>query len=290
MEFIKGNPREIKVGVPATAEGIVVEFFFNGTAVGLVQELPVVAGIIEFTPPYAAVAEEGVLKIEVSFVEQSDYHTKTIYGHVVSSYLEIWELRDILNTIDDDACWALEKAVRTIIDSHTGQSFGLSKETITVPARRDESLKLPKRLLSLNSIQSYEQTFETNAFNIISDGWYLERQRNDFYETRQAPPEDALLIPDAYGYKIRATSNGKTYYSVDGEWGYYGVPDAVQAAATLLASDYGCPEVGYRDSYLENIKAADWRLQFSEKSWDFTGNVRADHLLSRYVLLDWAIV
>ncbi len=79
-------------------------------------------------------------------------------------------------------------------------------------------------------------------------------------------------------------------FEITGDWGYKSVPAPVKEAARLLVNDYACSEQLYRDRYLESIKAADWRLQFSSRAWEYTGNVRADQLLSEYVILDWAVI
>jgi hypothetical protein len=97
-----------------------------------------------------------------------------------------------------------------------------------------------------------------------------------------------ITAPGATG---RATAWKDDYkFAIRGDWGYKSVPTAVQEAAKLLVNDYGCSEAVYRDRYLESIKAADWRLQFSSQAWEHTGNARADQLLSEFVLLDWAVV
>lgn len=79
-------------------------------------------------------------------------------------------------------------------------------------------------------------------------------------------------------------------FEITGDWGYERVPEPVREAARLLVNDYACSEQLYRDRYLESIKAADWRLQFSTRAWDHTGNARADHLLAEFVLMDWWVI
>lgn len=79
-------------------------------------------------------------------------------------------------------------------------------------------------------------------------------------------------------------------FKITGDWGYKTVPANVKEAARLLVNDYACSEIAYRDRYLESIRAADWRLQFSSSAWEYTGNARADQLLSEYVILDWAVI
>lgn len=103
-----------------------------------------------------------------------------------------------------------------------------------------------------------------------------------------ARPGGVTVAPGASG---RSTPWKNDYpFQITGDWGYKTVPANVKEAAKLLVNDYACSEIAYRDRYLESIKAADWRLQFNSRAWEYTGNVRADQLLSEYVILDWAVI
>lgn len=103
-----------------------------------------------------------------------------------------------------------------------------------------------------------------------------------------ARPGGVTVAPGSAG---RSTPWKNDYpFEITGDWGYKTVPAAVKEAAKLLVNDYACSESAYRDRYLESIKAADWRLQFSSRAWEATGNARADYLLSEYVILDWAVI
>jgi hypothetical protein len=73
-------------------------------------------------------------------------------------------------------------------------------------------------------------------------------------------------------------------YNISGQWGWNSVPAAVQEAAALLAHDYACADVLYRDRYLTSMTAADWRIQFNAGAFSDTGNVRANQLLEEYVI------
>lgn len=98
-------------------------------------------------------------------------------------------------------------------------------------------------------------------------------------------------ITVAPGASGKATEWKQDYpFEITGDWGYKTVPAPVKEAARLLVNDYACSESAYRDRYLESIKAADWRLQFSSRAWESTGNARADMLLSEFVMLDWAVI
>ena len=101
-------------------------------------------------------------------------------------------------------------------------------------------------------------------------------------------PGGVIVTPTASGGATKWKSDYP--FEITGDWGYKRVPEPVREAARLLVNDYACSEQLYRDRYLESIKAADWRLQFSARAWDHTGNARADHLLAEFVLMDWWVI
>lgn len=218
-----------------------------------------------------------------------------------------------------------EAAVRTIIQAHTGQKFGYSKgKTLRVEGHGETALRLPERLINLTGIGTLTANLDPLAAIIVSDGWYLKKSwaneisevaNNSVYwsDYRDSVAFDNNIYSDPDGdgqppivgplgtrpggvISAPGVSSGPTRwvddysFTITGDWGYKSVPVAVQEAAKLLINDYACSEAAYRDRYLETIKASDWELDFNSRAWDSTGNVRADQLLSEYVLLDWAAI
>lgn len=245
---------------------------------------------------------------------------------VIRPYLSIPEVKKILGEgFSDEEAKEVEAAVRHVINAHTGQSFGLSKKALTVEGHGESALRLPERLVSIEAVNTLSSVLDVSYFIIISDGWYIKKGWADataymnsgsrywgdaadddhiYHDPNDGdnPPADTtgmvgplatrpggvIVAPSALG---RATSWRDDYpFTIKGVWGYERVPEAVKEAAKLLVNDYACSEALYRDRYLESIKAADWRLQFSSRAWEYTGNARADLLLSEFVLLDWAVI
>lgn len=231
--------------------------------------------------------------------------------------------------VSDEEVWEVEAAVRHIIQAHTGQKFGLDRDKVlTVEGHGETALRLPERLVAITGVNTLTSALDARSFIIVSDGWYLKKawanatplaepngslfwgdingsagpfdnniygnyDRSDdstdtLYGPLNARPGGITVAPGASG---RATAWKQDYpFAIRGDWGYKTIPANVKEAARLLVNDYACSEAAYRDRYLESITSADWRLQFSTRSWDSTGNVRADQLLDEYVLLDWAVV
>lgn len=244
------------------------------------------------------------LKITWTLVINGETITKVDYIDVVTPYLTLSEVKAAIDsTITDDQAIAAESIVRHIINAHTGQSFGYSVDkTITVEGHGDRSLRLPERLLKITGFNTISANLDPRTTLIVSDGWYLKKGWSDVLS---AITNDALYWNTYswdeevnHGHIIVAPGAGGTPtpwrddypFTITGDWGYETVPAAVREAAKLLVSDYFCQDVKYRDAYLESIKAADWRLQFSSRSWEYTGNVRADQLLAEFVLLDWLLI
>lgn len=246
---------------------------------------------------------------------------------VVTPILPLSEIASILEvSVADEAVANTESGVRYIIRAHTGQSFGFYKnKTIAVEGHGDTALRLPERLVNMTGLATLSANLEPTSTIVTSDGWYLKKgwaheisaiSNNSQYwgggsgadVPANDPDGDGIwtlpisgepgyektghgIIISAPGYGPSPTPWRDDYpFKITGDWGYPSVPNPVKEAARLLINDYGCREAAYRDRYLQSMKAADWRLQFTSRSWEYTGNVRADQLLSEYVLLDWAVI
>lgn len=236
---------------------------------------------------------DGPLKVTWEFTIDGIPVVKEDYFEVVTPYLTLKEIRKIRPNIAEEDAWELESIVRYTINSHTGQSFGKSNKTITVRSNGDRAIKLPERLMELTSVSNAVGTFNTAGFYIASDGWYLRAVQPSVLTYKQMPNDYSLdhgpVIQTPYTAYYDNFLTGDVF-DIAGKWGYDSVPMQVRTAARLLADDFSCNEVAYRDKYLEAISASDWRLQLSPEAWAGTGNVRADHLLSEFVILDWAVV
>lgn len=261
---------------------------------------------------------EGEINIEWVFEINEVEVTKTDTFEVVTPYLTIAETKELLGITSDEDAIKAERAARLVINSHCGQSFGYAVDkTIVVEAHGEGALRLPARLIKLTGLSTLTAELDPLAAIIVSDGWYLKKGWSE--EVTPIENDSAywgntdaggFALVDSEGHVVfseekpghgavvyapgtgrRATPWRNDYpFRITGDWGYKTVPGPVKEAARLLVADYACMEVAYRDKYLESITAADWRLQFNSQSWAWTGNVRADHLLSEFVLLDWALI
>lgn len=257
-----------------------------------------------------------------------DSFEETFSYEVVTPLLTKQEIKRILDDdfATDEDIWEVEAAVRHVIQAHTGQKFGYDRgKTLTVEGHGETALRLPERLVSIMGVNTLTSALDVRSFIVTSDGWYLKKAwanatpltdgsdsqfwgdfvnnsvfDNNIYSDPDGDGDPPLVGPLASrpggiivapGASGNATPWKQDYpFEITGDWGYKSVPAAIKEAARLLVNDYACSEAAYRDRYLESIKAADWRLQFSSRAWESTGNARADFLLSDYVILDWAVI
>lgn len=265
---------------------------------------------------------EGDIEVHWNFELDGVEVEKADYFSVVTPYLTISEVKKIWPEATDEQAREVEAAVRHIINAHTGQSFGYGTKTLTVEGHGDNALRLPERCIEVTGFGTLNATLDPKAVIVVSDGWYLKKAwaaeigpltsdstywgdyRDGVFDRNIYSDPDGDGEPPLFGPLAerpggiivapgtgRATAWRNDYpFTITGKFGYKTVPAPVKEAAKLLVNDYACSEALYRDRYLESIKAADWRLQFSSRAWEYTGNVRADQLLSEYVLLDWAVI
>lgn len=186
----------------------------------------------------------------------------------------------------------IESLVRGVIESYTGQFFGLYAGTKEVKSSGDPYLALPMPLLERDSVFVNGSAMAEfgQPLRVTPDGWYLIRTHH-YLEIKEAPPEEyvtygVIWAPPRHGMGFQAGS----YYRINGKWGYLSVPEAVTRAAELLVEDFMCNEVAYRDAYVNAVTSADWRADFHELKYAGTGNSRADLLLKPYINVSMVVI
>lgn len=240
---------------------------------------------------------DGVAKLTWEFLYNNVVYKSVEEINIATPYISERDLKSIFSEGSDEERKNVEAAVRHIINAYCGQSFGRAVKTVVVPGQGQDGLRLPEHLLKVTNFSTLEAELDPRGLIIAGEGWYLKKKwleeigplYNDApYWGVEGRPGGVIYAPGATN---RPTQWERDYpFTITGEWGYYSVPEPVKQAAKLLVNDYACMEIAWRDRYLESIKAADWRLQFNDNAWARTGNVRADQLLSDYVIMDWAVL
>lgn len=168
----------------------------------------------------------------------------------------------------------VERSVRRVIDAYCRQSFQLRKNvTKVVPGGSTNALQLPDRLVSLNGVN----TNSTAGYSIISsvvhdpsNPWSIHTNTSTSLSPRTSDP----LERTDYFRNVR--------YYVTGDWGWQHVPNEVKDAAAILINDFLDDDSVYREKYIDNIRAADWRMEFAATGNETTGNANADMMLERF--------
>lgn len=301
MELIKGYLKTVKVPVPGAATALSASITSADGAVVIAASVPVEhdddKGLADILIPYEAVAEERNLLLHVEFTIESNTYDKKVTLNVATPYLELYELEQILENDNEDEAWAIEAAVRHIINAHTGQEFGVSEEPMTIVGNYENVLGTTRPIIRLDKLvedgiavydrsvpQGTDWFLGKDGYTVTGDGWYVKRpqygvnsikaDRGNYYSSNpiKAPSwHDNSFVNDVT-------------YEVHGRFGYEEIPPEVVEAAKLLVNDYACEDSMYRDRYLKSVRSADWRIEYAAGAWVATGNARADLLLGPFVV------
>ncbi len=321
MEIYVETPREVTIPMPFGFSGVTYTLTKNNVTSSPANPASSTTTSVNVKIPYAQTVTEGEGVIAITFTVDAIQHTKNVSFDVVTPYLTITQARVILDdeSLTDEQVMEVEQSVRYIINAHCGQSFGKRTKDLVVVGAGETALALPERLMTMTGLKTLSSVLNASATIIIADGWYLKKKYFDaisdidntsiywdgegVYDYDDFPleaPHGLGHTPDRFGHGPIISAPGSFSgtkwkddypFTVSGTWGYPAVPLAVVEAAKLLLNDYACSEQAYRDRYLDSIKSADWRLQFNDKAFLHTGNVRADQLLNDYVMKrGWAVI
>lgn len=219
-------------------------------------------GLYSISIPYAAVQFNGDLTLKYNIVVEGKRYEKQQELTVVTPLIDVSKL------VDDDAK-STERLVRQIIQGYTGQRFGLYSGPIVIEGSGTGQLKLPYRLVSLDSVSANSIALQTSFLDIKSDGWYLSYKRG-------------YMSSDGGLINSWSKFGRDSKFVVTGKWGYLRVPQPVLEAANLLFDDLSCEESTYVQKYLSSIRYGDTSMEFKDSAFRGTGNSIADKLLDGY--------
>jgi len=296
MEMVNSLQREYKFSVPEAATSIVAQVFRGDTPVGPSLQIDNDEGLAVVELPFEAVSRDGVHKIAISFVMDSVNHSLTRYFEVATPYVDLWRLRELLPGMDSADLWAVESAVRHVINAYTGQSFNLEDSTITIQGRKDAVLRMPRPVISVSKItEGGRVVFDTS----INDGQYhlgeyaykigemsiRRRSGDDDYLPDNVQVYTNPIAPPGYAGLFKDTT-----YAVTGTFGYLAVPAGVRHAAELLIQDFACQDSIYQRKYIQSVSMVDWSFTMNNGAFAGTGNAMADSLLDEYKVSNMMVI
>lgn len=183
-----------------------------------------------------------------------------------------------------DEFFQAEKLVRGVIDSHCRQTFQFDRNVeYTLQGSGHDVLELPRRLVNLIDVRVLDSTTD---YYLVTE--YVTFDKDEKYRIRRTQW-------DAFGAGMNPITRSNFFkahsiYRVTGDWGWEFVPQSVKQAATILIHDYQCADAKYREKFIQNIRAADWRMEFAVTGNETTGNANADTLLSEYRHFLWEVI
>jgi hypothetical protein len=200
----------------------------------------------------------------------------------------------LADTASDIATKTLnEELARAIVDSVIPQGFYYKKTTFETTGLGADYLPLwvdAKKLLQVYEnnvlvydasnptayVQNFEITKDKTAITLTYTG---ELNRN----------EGANLILPAGSTDYLDLNFGvwggfpQTYdYRVVVESGYTSVPSDIARAVGLLITDIECGQLDYYKRYVTAYNTDQYKLQFDKRSFEGTGNILVDKILSKY--------
>lgn len=244
--------------------------------------------LYEATVAPAVSAVSGTYTVTWTYTMDGFEFNPTEQLRVVSPYVTLPEMLDMpeLAGLDSKTLFAMERLVAGIVDVYTNQTFnrenGLS---VTVLGQSSEQLALPRRIISLARVSVLDYPGDTDPYPITEyvtfdpDNPWMLRRRVDIDSPRSLNP--------TVTYKFFRYPQ---LYQVNGDWGWEFVPEPVRQAARILVKEYFCEDAKYRDKFIDNIRAGDWRMEFKVTGDETTGSANADMLLTGYRNVGLAVI
>jgi len=200
----------------------------------------------------------------------------------------------LADTASDIATKTLnEELARAIVDSVIPQGFYYKKTTFETTGLGADYLPLwvdAKKLLQVyeNNVLVYDASNPTayiQNFEITKDKTAITLT----YTGELNRGESASLILPAGSTDYLDLNFGvwggfpKTYdYRVVVESGYTSVPSDIARAVGLLITDIECGQLDYYKRYVTAYNTNQYKLQFDKRSFEGTGNILVDKILSKY--------
>ena len=258
-----------------------------------------VSGSYVATLPYSITSEDGPATIEWTFTKDSAVYTRKEEIDVITPLFTQTELADSstdFTGVTSTNYAKIESMVRDMIQRYTGQRFGYSTQMISVNAKGDDILSLPKRAINIVAVVEHglDYTQDTNTYDIIVDGFQIKTTTlGDGYNIKIPAQAEAMLDrtnPIYYPFRNWNYFKKNVIYDVYGSFGWVSVPQNIKQAALSMAQIFNCPQNMWRDRYLASFAAADFRLQFVQEAYVGTGSVTVDQILDSYVVPTWVVI
>lgn len=186
-----------------------------------------------------------------------------------------------------------EELARAIIDSVVTEGFYYKKHVIEVTGNGSDYI--PLWVDAKKVLQVYENNvlvYDSSSPSSYADSYEITKDKTAIvkhYVGQLNRDESASLILPAAASDIIGTqfiygSFPKTYdYTIVLEVGYKKLPSDIVRAAELLIDDISCGKLDYQKRYVSDYSTDQFKIKFDAKSFEGTGNIVVDKILSKYV-------
>jgi len=184
----------------------------------------------------------------------------------------------------------VEPVVRKVIETYCNQDFTREDNVAySVKGQNSDHLPLPKQIIDLEQVEVLDPAIDSagneTPYNITQyvtvdedDRWHIRRRTTWNVNRSLSPTHNRRLFKYPSKYRVM------------GSWGWDMVPQDVSRAAAILINDYVCSDAKYREKYIANIRAGDWRMEFVATGDETTGNANADMILAQYRNVGLAVI
>jgi hypothetical protein len=210
---------------------------------------------------------------------------------IVRPYVDPSEGRELPSEISAYA--EKEELARAVIDSILPDGFYLKKIVLDTTGLGLDYLPLwvdAKKILKVyeNNVLVFDYlTPETSRtlYKISDDKTAVIEDYVGTFNRREGAPQELPASPSDYVDLAYFGSRGfpRTYdYKVVLEAGVYAVPSDIVRATKLLIEDIECGKLEYYKRYVSSYNTDQFRIQFDKQSFEGTGNLIVDKILSKY--------
>jgi hypothetical protein len=189
---------------------------------------------------------------------------------------------------------AKEELARAVIDSIVPDGFYIKKVVLDTTGLGLDYLPLwvdAKKILKVyeNNVLVFDYlTPETSRtlYKISDDKTSIIEDYVGTFNRREGAPQELPASPSDYVDLAYFGSRGfpHTYdYKIVLEAGVYAVPSDIARATELLIDDIECGKLEYYKRYVSSYNTDQFRIQFDSQSFEGTGNLIVDKILSKYI-------
>ena len=224
----------------------------------------------------------------------------TYYTDVVTPYANLSDVWDDLNlgTDPSDANYKTyhevqmaEKYARKLIEAFTAQFFYLYDDTQIVYGSGADILPLPFKVHEIHELYENDVLVVDNI-NDVNNWLYnpiISESRFGIRVNRQDLMDNTVytangLVPPTISDGYYGAFKKDYRYTVQGRFGWPSVPDNVEEACIVLIQQFFEKDTQWRNKYVKNVSAFDWKFEYMEDAHRGTGNLYADQLLLPYVI------